>query len=74
MDITTIFGLLLGISAVLVSFLMEGGHISSLLQAALIFPALFMLSRKLRNLKDFSSIAKWASIAEIGRASCRERV
>ncbi len=32
MDITTIFGLLLGISAVLVSFLMEGGHFSSLLQ------------------------------------------
>jgi len=33
MDITTIFGLILGIGAVLVSFLMEGGHISSLIQA-----------------------------------------
>jgi chemotaxis protein MotA len=33
MDITTIFGLIIGIGAVLVSFLMEGGHISSLLQA-----------------------------------------
>jgi chemotaxis protein MotA len=32
MDITTIFGLILGIGAVLVSFLMEGGHISSLIQ------------------------------------------
>jgi chemotaxis protein MotA len=33
MDITTIFGLILGIGAVLVSFIMEGGHISSLIQA-----------------------------------------
>lgn len=32
MDITTIFGLLLGISAVVISFLMEGGHLSSLFQ------------------------------------------
>ncbi|OGP64746.1 MAG: hypothetical protein A3K22_04625 [Deltaproteobacteria bacterium RBG_16_42_7] len=33
MDITTIFGLILGIGAVLGAFLMEGGHLSSLLQA-----------------------------------------
>jgi chemotaxis protein MotA len=33
MDITTIFGLILGIGAVLISFLMEGGHVSSLIQA-----------------------------------------
>jgi len=33
MDIATVFGLILGIGAVLVSFLMEGGHISTLLQA-----------------------------------------
>lgn len=32
MDITTIFGLLMGISAVVISFLMEGGHLSSLFQ------------------------------------------
>jgi len=41
MDITTIFGLLLGISAVLVSFLMEGGHISSLLQAPAMILVIF---------------------------------
>jgi chemotaxis protein MotA len=33
MDIATIVGLILGIGAVLVSFLMEGGNLSSLLQA-----------------------------------------
>ncbi len=32
MDITTVLGLVLGIGAVLVSFMMEGGHLSSLLQ------------------------------------------
>src|SRR4030042_6527661 len=32
MDIATIVGLTLGIGAVIVSFLMEGGHLSSLLQ------------------------------------------
>jgi chemotaxis protein MotA len=41
MDITTIFGLILGISAVLVSFLMEGGHISSLLQAPAMILVIF---------------------------------
>jgi len=41
MDITTIFGLLLGISAVLISFLMEGGHISSLLQAPAMILVIF---------------------------------
>lgn len=33
MDITTIAGLIIGIGAVLVAFLMEGGHLSSLVQA-----------------------------------------
>jgi chemotaxis protein MotA len=33
MDVTTVVGLVVGIGAVLVSFLMEGGHMSSLLQA-----------------------------------------
>jgi len=32
MDITTIFGLIMGVSAVVASFLMEGGHLSSLFQ------------------------------------------
>ena len=32
MDVTTVLGLLLGIGAVLTSFMMEGGHISALLQ------------------------------------------
>jgi chemotaxis protein MotA len=41
MDVTTIFGLLLGIGAVLVSFLMEGGHISSLLQAPAMILVIF---------------------------------
>ncbi len=33
MDLTTIFGLVIGIGAVIVSFLMEGGHLSALIQA-----------------------------------------
>ncbi len=33
MDITTIVGLFLGIGAVLVSFVMEGGHLAALIQA-----------------------------------------
>ena len=41
MDITTIFGLLMGISAVLISFLMEGGHLSSLLQAPAMILVIF---------------------------------
>ncbi len=32
MDVTTIVGLMVGVGAVLVSFLMEGGHVSSLIQ------------------------------------------
>jgi chemotaxis protein MotA len=32
MDVTTVFGLFLGVGAVLVSFLMEGGHLSALIQ------------------------------------------
>jgi chemotaxis protein MotA len=32
MDVTTVLGLLLGVGAVLVSFMMEGGHLSALLQ------------------------------------------
>ncbi|MBA4416590.1 MAG: motility protein A [Syntrophus sp. (in: bacteria)] len=32
MDITTVFGLIIGIGAVLIAFLMEGGHISALFQ------------------------------------------
>jgi chemotaxis protein MotA len=41
MDVTTIFGLVVGIGAVLVSFLMEGGHISSLLQAPAMILVIF---------------------------------
>jgi chemotaxis protein MotA len=41
MDITTIFGLLLGISAVIVAFLMEGGHLSSLIQAPAMILVIF---------------------------------
>jgi chemotaxis protein MotA len=33
MDITTVLGLILGIGAVLVAFIMEGGHLSALIQA-----------------------------------------
>ncbi|MGA2108725.1 MAG: flagellar motor protein [Syntrophorhabdales bacterium] len=32
MDVTTVLGLLLGVGAVLVSFMMEGGHLTALLQ------------------------------------------
>jgi chemotaxis protein MotA len=32
MDVTTVLGLLLGVGAVLVSFMLEGGHLSALLQ------------------------------------------
>jgi hypothetical protein len=37
--------------------------ISTLLQALLIFPPLFMLSRKLKNPQNIQSIQKWACIA-----------
>ena len=33
MDLTTVFGLIIGIGAVLVSFLMDGGHLTALIQA-----------------------------------------
>ncbi len=41
MDITTIFGLLIGIGAVLASFLMEGGHISALIQVPAMILVIF---------------------------------
>jgi chemotaxis protein MotA len=41
MDLTTIFGLLLGLGAVLISFLMEGGHISALFQAPAMILVIF---------------------------------
>jgi chemotaxis protein MotA len=41
MDITTIAGLAVGIGAVVVSFLMEGGHISSLIQIPAMILVLF---------------------------------
>ena len=37
--------------------------VSFLLQSALIFPVLFMLSRKLKNPQNISSILKWAGFA-----------
>jgi hypothetical protein len=37
--------------------------VSCLLQAVLIFPVLFMLSRKLRNTQNIPSILKWACVA-----------
>ena len=39
--------------------------VSFLFQVALIFPPLFMLSRKLKSSKDQSSILKWAGVASI---------
>ena len=41
MDITTILGLVMGVGAVLVSFLMEGGHISALIQIPAIILVIF---------------------------------
>ncbi|HOJ70952.1 MAG TPA: flagellar motor protein [Syntrophorhabdaceae bacterium] len=41
MDITTIFGLIIGIGAVLVAFIMEGGHLSSLIQAPAMILVIF---------------------------------
>jgi chemotaxis protein MotA len=41
MDITTILGLFLGVGAVLTSFLMEGGHISALIQIPAIILVVF---------------------------------
>jgi chemotaxis protein MotA len=41
MDITTILGLALGIGAVIVSFIMEGGHLSSLVQGPAMILVLF---------------------------------
>ncbi len=37
--------------------------VSSLLQVVLIFPALLILSRKLKNSQDIQSILKWSGIA-----------
>jgi len=41
MDLTTIVGLIIGVGAVLVSFLMEGGHISALFQGPAIILVVF---------------------------------
>jgi chemotaxis protein MotA len=41
MDLTTVFGLILGVGAVLVSFLMEGGHIGALFQAPAMILVIF---------------------------------
>jgi chemotaxis protein MotA len=41
MDITTILGLALGIGAVLVSFVMEGGHLSALIQVPAMILVIF---------------------------------
>jgi chemotaxis protein MotA len=41
MDLTTVFGLVLGLGAVLISFLMEGGHISALFQAPAMILVIF---------------------------------
>ncbi len=41
MDLTSVFGLLIGIGAVLVSFLMEGGHITALFQLPAIILVVF---------------------------------
>ncbi|HBA54322.1 MAG TPA: flagellar motor protein [Syntrophorhabdus aromaticivorans] len=41
MDITTIFGLIMGMSAVIISFLMEGGHLGSQLQAPAMLLVIF---------------------------------
>jgi hypothetical protein len=39
--------------------------VSFLLQAAIVFPALFMLSRKLKNSQESASIVKWAGVAAV---------
>jgi chemotaxis protein MotA len=41
MDITTVFGLIIGIGAVLVSFLMEGGHVGALIQGPAMILVIF---------------------------------
>jgi chemotaxis protein MotA len=41
MDLTTVFGLVVGLGAVLISFLMEGGHISALFQAPAMILVIF---------------------------------
>jgi chemotaxis protein MotA len=41
MDLTTVFGLVLGLGAVLISFLMEGGHIGALFQAPAMILVIF---------------------------------
>ncbi|HEY3278778.1 MAG TPA: flagellar motor protein [Syntrophorhabdaceae bacterium] len=41
MDLTTIFGLVIGIGAVLVSFLMEGGHLGALFQGPAMILVIF---------------------------------
>jgi chemotaxis protein MotA len=41
MDITTVFGLVIGIGAVVISFLMEGGHLGSLIQAPAMILVIF---------------------------------
>jgi chemotaxis protein MotA len=61
MDITTIFGLLMGIGAVLISFLMEGGHLSSLLQVpamVLVIFGTFGASIITTSFNQFASLPK----------------
>ena len=41
MDLTTVFGLIVGVGAVLISFLMEGGHIGALFQAPAMILVIF---------------------------------
>jgi chemotaxis protein MotA len=41
MDLTTVLGLIIGVGAVLVSFLMEGGHVASLFQAPAMILVIF---------------------------------
>ncbi|MCX8022936.1 MAG: flagellar motor protein [Syntrophorhabdaceae bacterium] len=64
MDLTTIVGLIIGIGAVLVSFIMEGGHISALFQMPAIILVVFgtlgasIVTTPLHHLKGLPKLFK----------------
>jgi chemotaxis protein MotA len=65
MDITTIFGLFLGIGAVLVSFVMEGGHLSALIQVPAMILVIFGTFGAAIITTSFSQITKLPRLLKV---------
>jgi chemotaxis protein MotA len=64
MDLTTVFGLIIGIGAVLASFLMDGGHLMALVQAPAMIIVIFgtfgaaVITTSFPQLKNIPSLLK----------------